>query len=141
QRAGGWRWHHEVGAGGDRGPAHLCSARSGVSGNQLHRDMKLCDLAHARAGDKGDISDISLFALDPRDYPLLVDQVTVDRVRAHFGDLVRGRIERHLLPRLGAIKLVLHGALGGGVTRSLALDAHGKAYASRLLAMEISDAS
>ncbi len=99
--------------------------------------MKLCDLAHARSGDKGDTSDISLFVLDPRHFPLLVEHVTVERVRAHFGDRVRGEIERHLLPQLGAIKLVLHDALGGGVTRSLALDAHGKAYASRLLAMEI----
>lgn len=99
--------------------------------------MKLHEIAHARAGDKGDISDLSLVAYDPRDYPLMAAEVTIERVRAHFTGLVRGEIQRHLLPRLGAIKFVLHGALGGGVTRSLALDAHGKCLSSLLLDLEI----
>jgi hypothetical protein len=99
--------------------------------------MKLHDLAHARAGDKGDISDLTLIAYDPQDFALLAAEVTVDRVRAHFAGLVRGKIERYLLPQLGAIKFVLFGALGGGVTRSLALDAHGKCYSSLLLDLEI----
>ena len=99
--------------------------------------MKLHDMAHARAGDKGDTSDVTVFAYESRDYPLLVAELTVDRVRARFTGLVSGGIERHLLPQLGAIKFVLRGALGGGVTRSLALDAHGKCYSSILLDMEI----
>jgi hypothetical protein len=100
--------------------------------------MKLHDIAHARAGDKGDTSDVTLFAFDAREFPRLEAEVTIARVRAHFGGLVRGDIERHVLPQLGAIKFVLHGALGGGVTRSLALDAHGKCYSSLLLDLEIS---
>lgn len=100
--------------------------------------MKLHDIAHARAGDKGDTSDLTLIAYDPRDIAGLVTEVTIERVRAHFGDMVRGDIARYVLPQLGAIKFVLQGALGGGVTRSLALDAHGKCYSSLLLEMEIS---
>lgn len=99
--------------------------------------MKLHDIAHARAGDKGDISDVTLFAYNERDFPFLEAEVTIERVRAHFAGLVRGDIERHVLPQWGAIKFVLHGALGGGVTRSLALDAHGKCYSSLLLDLEI----
>jgi len=99
--------------------------------------MKLHDMAHARAGDKGDTSDVTVFAYESGDYPVLVAELTVDRVRARFAGLVSGRIERHLLPQLDAIKFVLRGALGGGVTRSLALDAHGKCYSSILLDMEI----
>lgn len=101
--------------------------------------MKLHDIAHARAGDKGDISDLTLIAYEPGDYALLEAEVTTERVRTHFAGLVRGEVERHLLPRLGAIKFVLHEALGGGVTRSLALDAHGKTYSSLLLDLEIAD--
>ena len=100
--------------------------------------MKLHDIAHARAGDKGDTSDLTLIALDPRDYPLLEQQVTVERVKGHFAGLVRGEIKRYLLPQLGAVKFVLHDALGGGVTRSLALDAHGKCYSSLLLDLDLS---
>ena len=99
--------------------------------------MNLYDIAHARAGDKGDISDLTVFAFDPRDYPRIAAELTVERVRKRFAGLVHGEIERHLLPQLSAIKFVLHDALGGGVTRSLALDAHGKCYSSLLLSMEI----
>lgn len=102
--------------------------------------MKLHAIAHARAGDKGNVSDLTLFAFDPADFPRLAEQVTAERVKAHFGALVQGRVERHLLPQLGAIKFVLHDALGGGVTRSLALDAHGKSYSSLLLDLDLPDA-
>jgi hypothetical protein len=97
----------------------------------LHR------LAHGRAGDKGDTSTISVIAFDLADYPLLAEQVTAARVAAWFGDLVTGPVERYELPQLGALHFVLHRALGGGVTRSLALDAHGKSRSSLLLALEI----
>jgi hypothetical protein len=103
--------------------------------------MKLHDIAHARAGDKGDISDLALIAYDPRDFDLLAAEVTVERVRAHFSGMAHGKISRHLLPQLGAIKFVMENALGGGVTRSLALDAHGKCYSSLLLELEISVAA
>ncbi len=101
--------------------------------------MKLHEIAHARAGDKGDTSDLSVFAFDHRDFPRLVDQLTIERVRNHFANVARGEIERYVLPQLGAIKFVLHHALGGGVTRSLALDAHGKCYSSLLLDLELPD--
>ena len=97
----------------------------------LHR------LAHGRAGDKGDTSMISVIAFDAADYPLLREQVTAARVAAWFGALVAGPVERYELPQLGALHFVLHRALGGGVTRSLALDAHGKSRSSLLLELEI----
>jgi hypothetical protein len=96
-------------------------------------------LAHARTGDKGDTSNISVIAYDARDYPRLERHVTAERVKAHFADLVRGEVVRHALPGLGALNFVLHGALGGGVTRSLALDAHGKCLASAILDLEVPD--
>jgi hypothetical protein len=100
----------------------------------------LRDIAHARTGDKGDSSIISLIAYDPRDYPLLVRHATAARVKAHFGALVRGEVTRHERPALGALSFVLEHALGGGVTRSLALDAHGKSLGSALLSLEIPEA-
>ena len=97
----------------------------------------LRELAHSRTGDKGDTSNISLIAYEAADYPLLVRYVTAERVRAYFADIVRGDVTRYELPRLGALNFVMRGALGGGVTRSLALDAHGKSLSSALLSMEI----
>ena len=99
--------------------------------------LKLRDIAHSRSGDKGDVSNISLIAYDPRDYEVLVEQVTAEKVRDWFGTLVTGDVVRYELPALGALNFVLHGALGGGVTRSLALDAHGKTLSFLLLDMEI----
>lgn len=99
--------------------------------------MQLHDIAHARAGDKGDISCISVIAYRAEDYAYLVANVTVERVTAHFGELVRGHVVRYELPNLGALNFVLEGALAGGVTRSLALDAHGKSFSSALLSMAL----
>jgi hypothetical protein len=99
----------------------------------------LRDIAHSRTGDKGDTSNISLIAYDAVDYPLLVQWVTAARVKAHFGEIVRGDVARYELPRLGALNFVLEHALSGGVTRSLALDAHGKSLSSALLSMAIPD--
>ena len=99
----------------------------------------LRELAHARTGDKGDTSCISVVAYDASDYGLLVERVTAARVKAHLGDIVHGDVTRYELPALGALNFVLEGALGGGVTRSLALDAHGKALGSALLSMEVDE--
>ena len=101
--------------------------------------MRLRTLAHARTGDKGDTSNISVIAYDARDYPLLERHVTAERVKAHFADIVRGEVVRYELPGLGALNFVLRGALGGGVTRSLALDAHGKCLGSAILDLELPD--
>ena len=100
---------------------------------------RLRAIAHSRTGDKGDTSNISVVAYDPSDYPHLERHVTAERVKAHFADLVRGEVARHALPGLGALNFVMHGALGGGVTRSLALDAHGKCLGSAILDLEIPD--
>jgi hypothetical protein len=99
--------------------------------------MKLRQLAHARTGDKGDISSISLIAYDPADYERLAREVTAERVAAHFSGLVTGAVRRYELPGLGALNFVMEGALGGGVTRSLALDIHGKSLSSCLLDLEV----
>jgi len=101
--------------------------------------VKLREIAHARTGDKGDTCNISVVAFDPRDYPEIERQVTALRVRAHFAGIVRGEVVRYTLPELGALNFVLEQALGGGVTRSLALDAHGKSLSSALLALDLDD--
>jgi hypothetical protein len=103
--------------------------------------MILRDIAHARTGDKGDTCNISLIAYDARDYSRLLEQATPARVRALFAGLVRGDVHRYELPRLGALNFVMTRALGGGVTRSLALDAHGKGLSALLLTLEIPDDS
>ena len=99
--------------------------------------MKLRELAHSRTGDKGNIANISVIAYRTEDYPLLVKQVTEERVREHFKEIVKGKVIRYELPLLGALNFVLYDALGGGVTRSLALDKHGKSLSSAILDMEI----
>jgi hypothetical protein len=99
--------------------------------------MQLRQIAHARSGDKGDISNISVIALNPSDFERIRRDVTAQRVQEHLHDVVRGVVKRYELPHLGALNFVLHRALGGGVTRSLALDAHGKCLSSVLLAMEL----
>jgi hypothetical protein len=99
--------------------------------------MKLREIAHARAGDKGNTSNISLIAYRGDDYELLAREVTPARVKAHFGTIVTGSVVRYELPALGALNFVLEGALAGGVTRSLVLDAHGKSLSSLLLDLEI----
>ncbi|TLU73337.1 AtuA-related protein [Lichenicoccus roseus] len=99
--------------------------------------MKLREIAHARAGDKGDVSSISVIAYRPQDYPLLLRAVTVERVAAHFSSLARGPVRRYEMPALHALNFVLEGALGGGVTRSLARDAHGKTLSAVMLEIEM----
>lgn len=99
--------------------------------------MLLRDIAHSRAGDKGDISNISVIAYDLKDYALLETYLTPERVKAHFADVVQGEVVRYTLPHLGALNFVMQQALGGGVTRSLALDAHGKSLSGAMLGMEI----
>ena len=100
----------------------------------------LRSIAHARTGDKGETCNISLIAYHARDYERLVRHVTPERVKAHFGGIVGGEVTRYELPQLGALNFVMTRALGGGVTRSLALDAHGKSLSSALLSMEIPEA-
>lgn len=99
--------------------------------------MKLYELAHSRTGDKGDISNISVIAYDKKDYQYLCQQVTAERVKDFFKDVVHGEVVRYELPNVGALNFVMDKALGGGVTRSLNLDAHGKCLCSYLGELEI----
>ncbi len=99
--------------------------------------MKLREIAHSRTGDKGNTSNISVIAYDPKHYPHLLAQVTAARGKAHFTVVVQGDVVRYELPRLAALNFVMSQTLGGGVTRSLSLDAHGKSLSSALLDLEI----
>ena len=99
--------------------------------------MKLRELAHSRTGDKGNTSNISVIAYHETHYPVLREQVTAERVKAYFAGVVEGDVVRYELPNIAALNFVMSNALGGGVTRSLALDAHGKSLSSALLDLEI----
>ena len=99
--------------------------------------MKLREIAHSRTGDKGDTSNISVIAFDAKDYPLIVERVTAERVAAHFAKVATGPVRRYELPNIAALNFVLEGALGGGVTRALTLDPHGKSLSSLMLDLEI----
>ena len=99
--------------------------------------VSLSRVAHTRSGDKGDTCNIGVIAWEERYYPILVQQVTAEKIKRHFGDLVTGEVERHELPNLGALNFLLHGALGGGGTVSLRTDAQGKTFGATLLSLEI----
>jgi hypothetical protein len=102
--------------------------------------IKLRELAHSRTGDKGDTSNISVIAFRAEDYPRLCQWLTVERVTEHFAELLgpdSPPVRRYELPNVHALNFVLPGILRGGVTRSLALDAHGKALGAALLDLEL----
>ena len=99
--------------------------------------MKLLDIAHSRTGDKGNISNISLIVYDEKDYPLIKEKVTAEKIKEYFSDIVKGEVIRYELDNLWALNFVMYDVLGGGVTRSLAIDKHGKSLSSALLEMEI----
>lgn len=99
--------------------------------------VKLMRLAHARSGDKGDTANVGLIALRPEYYPVLVREVTADRVKRHFRGICEGEVERFEVPNLQALNFLLHQSLDGGGTLSLKTDAQGKTYSSALLRMEI----
>lgn len=97
--------------------------------------VRLVDIAHARSGDKGDTANVGVIALQPAWYPVLVRELTVDRVARHFTGMIRGGVQRYELPNLNALNFLLHGALDGGGTLSLKTDAQGKVYSTALLRM------
>jgi len=99
--------------------------------------IALARIAHARSGDKGDTANIGLIVFHERHYAAIEREVTPERVKRHFGGLVKGSVERFELPNLGALNFLLHEALGGGGTLSLRTDAQGKTLGAALLAMEI----
>jgi hypothetical protein len=99
--------------------------------------VPLAQIAHARSGDKGDVSNIGVIAYREEDYPVLLREVTADRVKEHFKEMVKGSVERYELPNLGALNFVMHEALDGGGTISLRADAQGKTLGAALLRMQI----
>jgi len=101
------------------------------------RRVRLIDLAHGRSGDKGDSSDISIFAYDSKKYAFLKGYLTAERVAAHFAPIAQGPVERYEVDNLEALKFIVHSALGGGAPRSLRSDNLGKAMASALLRLEV----
>lgn len=101
--------------------------------------MRVYDLAHGRAGDKGDVSNISVIAYDEAAFEILRRDLTPERVMAAFAHIAKGPVRRYELPRLRALNFVIEGALGGGVTRSLAQDAHGKSLSALMLDITLPD--
>jgi len=99
--------------------------------------VQLLRIAHARSGDKGDTANVGLIARRPEFYPILVREVTAERVKKHFEGICLGDVERFELPNLGALNFLLHESLDGGGTLSLKADAQGKTYSAALLRMEI----
>jgi len=99
--------------------------------------IELLTVAHARSGDKGDTANVGVIALKDEFYPLLVREVTAEKVKEHFGAMVKGAVERFELPNLNALNFLLHESLGGGGTLSLMTDAQGKTFSTALLRMKI----
>lgn len=99
--------------------------------------VELTKLAHARSGDKGDTANVGLIALSDEIYPILEREVTAQKVKEHFGEIVKGEVERFELPNLGALNFLLHESLGGGGTLSLMTDAQGKTFSTALLRLKI----
>ena len=99
--------------------------------------MKLFDIAHSRAGDKGNTLMLSLIPYNENDYQLLLSKVTAEKVQQHLKEVVKGEVKRYELPNISSLLFVCYNALSGGVTTSLALDTHGKSLSYALLQMEI----
>lgn len=99
--------------------------------------IKLGEICHCRAGDKGDICNLGLIVYDQKDFPLIREKVTAEVVKQYFRAIVRGDVVRYELPQLGALNFVLHDSLDGGMSRSLRLDTAGKSLSGILLDLEI----
>ncbi len=99
--------------------------------------VQLRQLAYARSGDKGDVCNIGLLAFDRENYELIRKYVTSERIKEHFGDMVKGQVEIYEMPNIDALEIVLRNALDGGATRTLRFDQTGKAMGTALLRMEI----
>ncbi|HKK08511.1 MAG TPA: hypothetical protein VKA44_06480 [Gemmatimonadota bacterium] len=99
--------------------------------------VQLREIAFARSGDKGDTANVGVIAVTPSAYPVLVRELTVDRVKHHFEGVCHGRVERFELPNLRALNFLLHRSLGGGGTVSLMLDAQGKTFSTAMLRLEV----
>ncbi len=103
----------------------------------MTRSVPLHQLAHARAGDKGNISSVSVWAYDPGDYLLIKQQLTAERIKKAFPRLIEGAVQRYELDHLHGLNFVMHDALEGGVNTSLGLDSHGKSWSFLILSLPI----
>lgn len=101
------------------------------------KKVQLVKLAHARSGDKGDTANVGVIALKKEYYDIIKAQLTVEKVKKHFGKNVNGPVERFEMPNIGALNFLLHNALGGGGTLTLKHDAQGKVVSANILRMEI----
>ena len=119
-------------------PEPLASA-PGALGAGPYKTVPLAQIAFGRSGDKGDICNVGIVARSPEAYETLRSELTADRVRAHFGDLVTGTVERYEMPGIRALNFVLHGSLDGGGTRSLRSDHLGKTMYTWILRMELDE--
>ena len=99
--------------------------------------LSLREVCGYRAGDKGDVANVAIFADDDDAYALIVREVTAERVKTHFGSMVRGRVDRYEAPNVRALNFVMQGALGGGGPRSLRADSLGKTLGGALVRLEI----
>ncbi len=97
------------------------------------------DIAHARAGDKGNTSNVNVWAYDAADFELLKLTLTPERIKREFPDLVRGKVDRYVIEHLHGLNLVMHDALEGGVNRSLNLDSHGKSWSYLILGLALEE--
>jgi len=97
------------------------------------------DIAHARAGDKGNTSNVNVWAYEPKDYELLKRTLTAERIKRTFPHLIRGQVTRYELPHLNGLNFVMQDALEGGVNASLNLDSHGKSFSYLLLGLELDE--
>jgi len=97
------------------------------------------DIAHARSGDKGNTSNINIWAYDAADFDLLKRNLTAERIKREFPALARGGVDRYVIEHLHGLNFVLHDALEGGVNASLNLDSHGKSWSYLLLGLTIED--
>ena len=101
------------------------------------KKVLLYELCHARSGDKGDTVNVGIIARKPEYFDFIRTYVTAERVKAHFGEMVKGSVDRFELPNLHAVNFLLHGALDGGGTVSLMTDAQGKTFSTALLRMQV----
>jgi hypothetical protein len=97
------------------------------------------DIAHARAGDKGNTSNVDVWAYEPKDFELLKKTLTTERIKRTFPHLIRGQVTRYELPHLCGLNFVMQDALEGGVNASLNLDSHGKSFSYLLLGLELDE--
>lgn len=95
------------------------------------------ELAYARSGDKGDVCQVNLLAFDDESYAILARELTPERIKAHFGTMVKGDVEIYPMPMINSLEVVLRNALGGGATRTLLFDQTGKSMSTALLRMEV----